>query len=565
VNRPDSPDEAKAAAGFLRRRIVSVRRPLAWVALLQFLQAGLMLPQYGLLAAALDRALFAGERIDTLWPLLAPVPGLILLRAGLSWLADVLAQSAGAAVRRAVRDALAARILALGPVRLGTLAAGGLGALLVEGIEALDSYYSRFVPAMRLALLVPVGLLAVVFPLDWMSGVVLLVTAPLIPLFMALIGAGAERLNRRQWAQLARMGGHFLELVQGLTILTLFNAVEAQATQVGRIAEEYRVATMAVLRMAFLSAMALEFFATLGVALTAVLIGFRLLGGELGFERGLLILLLAPEFYAPLRNLGVQYHARMEALGTAGRLAALLDAPSPTVPASPAPPPPDSAPEIVFDAVRLEYEPGRVGLQDASFTLPRGRITALIGPSGAGKSSTVTLLLGFAAPTGGEIRIDGTSLAAFDLEAWRRRIAWVPQRPHLFAGSVADNLRLGCPDATPAQMQQAMAAIGAEALIAALPGGLETRLGEDGAGLSGGQARLIALARAALRPTPLLILDEPAASLDGESEAALLRALPALARGRTVLLIAHRPATIGAAERRIRLEEGRVRGEEDCS
>jgi len=562
VSPVESPDEAKVAAGFLRRRVVSVRRPLAWVALIQLAQAALMLPQYGLLATALDRALFAQAGLESLWPLLAPVPGLILLRAGLSWLAEVLAQSAGAAVRRSVRDALAERMLALGPVRLGGAAAGGLGTLLVEGVEALDAYYSRFLPAMRLAVLVPLALLAVVFPLDWMSGVVLLVTAPLIPLFMALIGAGAERLNRRQWAQLVRMGGHFLELIQGLTTLTLFNAAEAQATSVGRIAEEYRVATMAVLRMAFLSALALEFFATLGVALTAVLIGFRLLGGELGFERGLLILLLAPEFYAPLRNLGVQYHARMEALGTAGRIAALLDAPLPPAPVA-APSPPDHAPEIVFDAVRLDYAPGRVGLDGASFTLERGRISALVGPSGAGKSSTVTLLLGFAVPTGGEIRIDGTPLGAFALDEWRQRIAWVPQRPHLFAGSVADNLRLGCPEATPGQMRAAMAAVGAEALLAALPDGLDTRLGEDGAGLSGGQARLIALARAALRPAPLLILDEPAASLDGESEAALLRALPALARGRTVLLIAHRPATVGAAERWIRLEEGRVQGVEE--
>jgi ATP-binding cassette subfamily C protein CydD len=562
VRPAESPDEAKAAAGFLRRRVVSVRRPLAWVALAQFAQAALMIPQYGLLAAALDRALFAGAGLDALWPLLAPVPALILLRAGLAWLAEVLAQGAGALVRRAVRDAVAARMLDLGPVRLGGDAAGGLGALLVEGVEALDAYYSRFLPAMRLAVLVPLGLLAVVFPLDWMSGVILLVTAPLIPLFMALIGAGAERLNRRQWAQLVRMGGHFLELIQGLTTLSLFNAAEAQAGAVGRIAEEYRVATMAVLRMAFLSALALEFFATLGVALTAVLIGFRLLGGELGFERGLLILLLAPEFYAPLRNLGVQYHARMEALGTAGRLAALLDAPPPPAPAVPAIPP-ERAPEIVFDRVRLDYAPGRVGLDEASFTLPAGRITALVGPSGAGKSSAVTLLLGFAPPSAGEIRVDGVTLSSFALETWRERIAWVPQRPHLFAGSVADNLRLGCPDADPAAMRAAMAAVGAGALLDSLPAGLDTRLGEDGAGLSGGQARLIALARAALRPAPLLILDEPAASLDGESEAALLRALPALATGRTVLLIAHRPATIGAAERRVRLEAGRVAAVEE--
>lgn len=554
--------EAAAATGFLRRRVASVRRPLALATLAQMANAALMILQYSLLATAIDRAISAGADLAALWPWLVWVPPIVLARAGLSWAAEAVALKAGAGVRQSVRAELAEKLFALGPVRLGGEQAGALSALLVDGIEALESYYTRFLPAMRNAVLIPLALLAVVMPLDGVSGLILLLTAPLIPLFMALIGSGAERLNRRQWAKLARMGAHFLEMVQGLTILKLFNASKREAETVARIADEYRLATMAVLRVAFLSALALEFFATLGIALVAVLIGFRLLAGEIGFERGLFILLLAPEFYGPLRTLGTQYHARMEALGTAGTLAELLARPLPSSPVAASASAPTTAPEIVFRAVRHDYGGGRVGLDGAEFTLEAGRITALIGPSGAGKSTAVNLLLGFAAPTAGEILIDGTPLSGFDPQEWRRRIAWVPQRPHLFQGSIADNIRLGHPEADEAAVIAAAQAVGADRFIAALPEAYDTRLGEDGAGLSGGQARLVALARAALRDAPLLILDEPSASLDAESEAALTQALPALARGRTVLVIAHRPATIAAADRIVRLERGRVAGDE---
>ncbi|SEH35682.1 thiol reductant ABC exporter subunit CydD [Magnetospirillum fulvum] len=555
--------EAAAATGFLRRRVASVRRPLALATLAQMANAALMILQYSLLATAIDRAISAGADLAALWPWLGWVPPIILVRAALSWAAEAVALEAGAGVRRAVRAELAEKLFALGPVRLGGEQAGALSALLVDGIEALEAYYTRFLPAMRNAVLIPLALLAVVMPLDGVSGLILLLTAPLIPLFMALIGSGAERLNRRQWARLARMGAHFLEMVQGLTTLKLFNASKREADTVARIADEYRLATMAVLRVAFLSALALEFFATLGIALVAVLIGFRLLAGEIGFERGLFILLLAPEFYGPLRTLGTQYHARMEALGTAGTLAELLARPVPPPPAVAATAiAPTTAPEIVFRAVRHDYGGGRIGLDGAEFTLEAGRITALIGPSGAGKSTAVNLLLGFAAPTGGEILIDGTSLSALDPQEWRRRIAWVPQRPHLFQGSIADNIRLGHPEADAAAVIAAAQAVGADRFIAALPEGYDTRLGEDGAGLSGGQVRLVALSRAALRDAPLLILDEPSASLDSQSEAALTQTLPALARGRTVLVIAHRPATIAAADRIVRLEQGRVAGDD---
>lgn len=553
--------EAAAATGFLRRRVASVRRPLALATLAQMANAGLMILQYSLLATAIDRAVTEGAGLDRLWPWLAWVPPIILARAALSWAAEAVALAAGAAVRQTVRAELAEKLFALGPVRLGGESAGALSALLVDGIEALESYYTRFLPAMRVAVLIPLALLAVVMPLDGVSGLILLLTAPLIPLFMALIGSGAERLNRRQWARLARMGAHFLEMVQGLTTLKLFNASKREAETVARIADDYRLATMAVLRVAFLSALALEFFATLGIALVAVLIGFRLLAGEIGFERGLFILLLAPEFYGPLRTLGTHYHARMEALGTAGALAEMLDRPLPPPVAATAIAP-VQAPEIVFRAVRHDYGGGRVGLDGADFTIESGRITALVGPSGAGKSTAVNLLLGFAVPTTGEILIDGVPLSAIDPQDWRRRIAWVPQRPHLFQGTIADNIRLGHPEEDAAAVIAAARAVGADRFIAALPEGYDTLLGEDGAGLSGGQARLVALARAALRDAPLLILDEPSASLDARSEAALAEALPALARGRTVLVIAHRPATIAAADRIVRLEHGRVAGGE---
>ncbi|OIR02008.1 ATP-binding/permease protein CydD [mine drainage metagenome] len=518
--------------------------------------AALMIAQYRLLAAFAGALLFGRAAPDWqgLWPLLP----LVAARALAVWLAETAAVETAARVKRRLRADLFDRLLELGPVRLAGEQRGALAALLVDGVEAVAPYYARFLPALLTVALLPLAVLAAVLPQDWISALVLAGTAPLIPLFMILIGKGAERLNQRQWAKLAWMSAHFLEAAQGLTTLKLFNAARREIGVIARISEDYRQATMAVLRVAFLSALVLEFFATLGVALVAVLIGFRLLSGGMSFTRGFFILLLAPEFYLPLRALGSHYHARMEAIAAAESLADLLSRPLPAVAAEAGRPPLRAAPRIRFEDVRLTYADGRAALDGVSFTLPAGGLTALVGPSGAGKSSVAALLMGFIGADGGHILADGHPLEAWRPEDWLAGLAWLPQRPHLFRGSIADNLRLARPEAGPEDLTAALERVGAEAMIAALPHGLEQPVGEGGQGLSGGQRRLIALARAALKDAPLLLLDEPTASLDRASEAAVAAALDRLRAGRTTLMIAHRLETVRAADQILVLERGRL-------
>lgn len=560
---PDSPAGAPvtdAASSFLKNQARRVRGPVALVAVTGMLGAGLMILQYRLLAAAINGAAFDGKTLDQLWPWLWPILPILFIRAGLVWLSEAASALAAAKVKQAVRESLMDRLLALGPVRLAGDRAGGLAALLTSGVEALEPYFARFLPAMTMAALIPLAVAAMVLPLDWPSTAILVLTAPLIPLFMILIGKGAEWMNRRQWAKLARMSAHFLEVVQGLTTLKLFNASRREAEIVARISEDYRLATMSVLRVAFLSALTLEFFATLGVALVAVFIGFRLMWGEMDFQRGFFVLLLAPEFYLPLRTLGAHYHARMEAIGAATALADLLARPILLAPPAPmAAPPPVTPPGIVFQDVHLDYAEGRSGLAGADFHIEAGCVTALVGPSGAGKSSIQSILLGFAAPGSGQVLVDGVPLAGFDLQAWRRRIAWVPQRPHLFRASIADNIRMGDPSLTREALEEAARQTGAWDFIRSLPDGLDHPVQEGGGGLSGGQARLIALTRAAARRNAtFLILDEPTASLDSETERRAARALNELALDRTVLVVAHRLETVRASDSILVVEGGRI-------
>lgn len=528
------------AGTLLKAYAGTVKNPLRLAALCTAVNAGLMVGQYALLAQVVDAVLFHGSGIAPLWPRLWGILALILARAVTAYGTEVAASTAAGTVKESVRRDLLAHLFALGPVRLAHERTGDLAAMLVEGVEALEPYYARFRPAMSAVTVIPLVILAVVLPADWPSALILIGTAPLIPLAMILIGKNAEKLNQKQWAALARMSAHFLEVIQGLTTLKLFNASRREAEVIATVSDDYRQTTMSVLRIAFLSSLALEFFATVSIALVAVLIGFRLLGGSLGFERGFFVLLLAPEFYAPLRSLGTNYHARMEAMGVAVRMAEVL--------ALPAPPAAIAEPSggIAFDDVRLTYPDGRVGLDGVSFRLEPGTMTALVGPSGAGKSSVVSLLLGFVTASGGTVAGLGG------------RIAWVPQRPYLFRGSIADNLRLGLPSASDDAIRHAAALTGADAVIATLPGGYDHPVGERGSGLSGGQARLIALTRAALLDAPLLILDEPTASLDRASEQQISEAVRRLSADRTVLVIAHRLDTVRTASSILVLDKGRI-------
>jgi len=533
-------------------------RHLSYSVALGTLGGLLIVGQAWLLAGIVDGAIFQQAELARLMPAFWGLLGLFALRALVTRWSEQLGFRGAARVKLALREQLFGHLRALGPVRLAGEGSGELANTLVDGVEALEAYYARYLPAMSLMALVPLTLLAFVFPADWVSGLVMLLSAPLIPLFMVLIGAGAERLNQRQWRQLARMSAHFLDVIQGLTTLKLFNASRREARTVARISEDYRRSTMSVLRVAFLSSAVLEFFSTVSIAVVAVLIGFRLLDADMAFFQGFFVLLLAPELYLPLRNMGTHYHARMEAIGAAERMVELLETQADDQAPGSRPPPDSRSLNIRFEQVSFAYEPGRPVLDGLDLELPAGQRIALVGPSGAGKSTLVNLLLGFVRPDEGRITVNGLDLAELALPPWRERLAWVPQSPRLFHGTLLDNARLGRPDADMVAVENAARLAHADEFVHALPEGWQTRIGELGQGLSGGQIQRLSLARAFLRDAPLVLLDEPTVSLDPRSERLVTDALERLAEGRTLLVIAHRLHTVRQADLILVLDQGRL-------
>ncbi|MHB9860351.1 thiol reductant ABC exporter subunit CydD [Streptomyces sp. YIM S03343] len=513
--------------------------------------AGLVIAQAMLIAEVVVGAFQHGLSVSGLRTpllLLAAVAG---GRALISWLTELAAHRASAAVKSELRERLLERAAALGPGWLSGQRTGSLVALATRGVDALDDYFSRYLPQLGLAVVVPVAVLARIVTEDWVSAAIIVATLPLIPLFMALIGWATQSRMDRQWRLLTGLSGHFLDVVAGLPTLKVFGRAKAQAESIRRITGEYRQATMRTLRIAFLSSFALELLATLSVALVAVTIGMRLVHGDMDLYIGLVILVLAPEAYLPLRQVGAQYHAAAEGLAAAEEIFAVLETPLPESGSAEVP-----AGGIAFEGVTVRY-PGRSGdaVSDASFAVEPGETVALVGPSGVGKSTLLNVLLGFVRPAEGRVRIGGADLAGLDLAQWRSQVAWVPQRPHLYAGTIAENVRLARPDADDDAVRRALADAGALEFVEALPEGAATLLGEDGAGLSAGQRQRLALARAFLADRPVLLLDEPTAALDGHTEAEVVSAVGRLAQGRTVLLVVHRPALLGVADRVVRLEE----------
>ncbi|MFF4958017.1 thiol reductant ABC exporter subunit CydD [Streptomyces sp. NPDC001222] len=471
-------------------------------------------------------------------------------RALVSWLTELAAHRASAAVKSELRGRLLARAGALGPGWLTAQRTGSLVALATRGVDALDDYFSRYLPQLGLAVVVPTAVLARIVTEDWVSAAIIIGTLPLIPIFMMLIGWATRSQMDRQWRLLSRLSGHFLDVVAGLPTLKVFGRAKAQAESIKKITAEYRQATMRTLRIAFLSSFALELLATISVALVAVTIGMRLVHGDMDLYIGLVILVLAPEAYLPLRQVGTQYHAAAEGLSAAEEIFTVLETP---VPASGTRRLPHG--EIAFEELTVRY-PGRSSdaVSTVSLTVAPGETVALVGPSGAGKSTLLNVLLGFVTPTEGRVRVGGVDLATADLEEWRAQIAWVPQRPHLYAGTIAENVRLARPGADDAAVRGALEDAGALEFVDLLPAGTDTLLGEDGAGLSAGQRQRLALARAFLADRPVLLLDEPTASLDGATEAEVVAAVRRLAADRTVLLVVHRPALLGLADRIVRLD-----------
>ncbi|MFE1444185.1 thiol reductant ABC exporter subunit CydD [Streptomyces sp. NPDC058739] len=536
----------------LIRHARATRLFLAAVVALGTVGAVLVIAQAMLIAevvvGAFQRGLSVGELRTPLLLLVAVAVG----RSVIAWLTEMAAHRASAAVKSELRGRLLERAVRLGPGWLSGQRTGSLVALATRGVDALDDYFSRYLPQLGLAVVVPVAVLARIVTEDWVSAAIIVGTLPLIPVFMMLIGWATQAHMDRQWRLLSRLSGHFLDVVAGLPTLKVFGRAKAQAESIRRITGEYRQATMRTLRIAFLSSFALELLATISVALVAVTIGMRLVHGEMDLYTGLVILVLAPEAYLPLRQVGAQYHAAAEGLAAAEEIFEVLETPVPDAGTGPAP---AGALSLDLDGVRVRY-PGRTAdaVTEVTLTVRPGETVALVGPSGAGKSTLLHMLLGFVRPTAGQVRIGGADLAGTDLEQWRSRVAWVPQRPHLYAGTIADNVRLARPDADDTAVRQALRDAGALEFVDALPLGAATVLGEDGAGLSAGQRQRLALARAFLADRPVLLLDEPTAALDGETEAEIVAAVRRLSAGRTVLLVVHRPALLAVADRVVRLE-----------
>ncbi|MCX5398218.1 thiol reductant ABC exporter subunit CydD [Streptomyces sp. NBC_00102] len=479
-------------------------------------------------------------------------------RALVAWLTELAAHRASAAVKSELRGRLLERAARLGPGWLDGQRTGSLVALATRGVDALDDYFSRYLPQLGLAVVVPVAVLARIVTEDWVSAAIIVVTLPLIPAFMALIGWATQSRMDRQWKLLSRLSGHFLDVVAGLPTLKVFGRAKAQAESIRKITSEYRLATVRTLRIAFLSSFALELLATLSVALVAVTIGMRLVHGELDLYIGLLVLILAPEAYLPIRQVGAQFHAAAEGLSAAEEIFAVLETELPAGGTADVP----EALRIELAGVTVRH-PGRTSASPAgaSLVVEPGETVALVGPSGAGKSTLLDVVLGFRTPDEGTVRVGGVDLATLSPERWHQHIAWVPQRPVLFAGTVAENVRLARPDADGAAVTAALLDAGALDFVTALPEGERTLLGEDGAGLSAGQRQRLALARAFLADRPVLLLDEPTASLDGGTEAGIVDAVRRLAEGRTVLLVAHRPALLPLADRVVTLEPPVVAGD----
>jgi len=537
------------------------RSLLAAGILAQICGGWLTIAQAWLVSRFIAEVFLAKRSLAALPGVMPAIGSLILLRALAFWIGGRSATALSARVRENVRARLFEKILALGPAFTRRRQTGELTAILMEGVENLDAFFAHYLPQLVVAVVVPLSILLLVFPIDWLSGLIFLTTAPLLPLFMMLIGKAAERTTQRQWETLSRLSAHFLDSLQGLITLKLFGRARAHAQEVDRVSERFREATLGVLRLTFLSALVLELFTAISTALVAVAVSLRLLYGKMAFPPALLVLLLAPEFYLPLRMLALRFHAGMTGRTAARQIWGLLEDRSPqidlalmgTVADLPA------IDSIVFDAVSFTYpDEHSPSLQDVNLVLRAGQRLAVVGRSGAGKSTLVNLLLGFLQPDSGKIvTVYADGSVREGPPPWNA-VAWVSQHPYLFHDTIAANIRLARPAATEEEVIAAARAAHLDEFICSLPQGYQTVIGEGGARLSAGQAQRLALARAFLKNAPILVLDEATASLDPREEALIMEASHSLLQGRIALVVAHRLTTVFEADCIVVLDNGRI-------
>lgn len=540
-----------------------------------FLCGGLIVSQAYFLALLVDEVFLKGQDLKGTLPFFVFLAGIITLRGILGWLEEWFALQLAHRVQRSLREEIVLKIEKLGPVSLREEQTGELMNLVTEGIEVLHAYFGKYLPQLIKTALIPVLFLLIIFPRDWPTGLILLCTAPLLPVFMILIGKWSQSVTKKQWWVLSRMTGYFQDVIQGLTTLKMLNRSQEQGTKIEEISEDFRKTSLNVLRIAFLSALTMELFSTLSIALVAVGLGVRLVEGQILFSTAFFLLLLAPEFYQPIRSLGTQYHASLNGVAAAERIYSFLNQPE-ALPAR------QSQAEIIqeeelqieFCQVSYTYQNQKnstskdftlkeslqrnPALKNISFTIRKGEKVALVGSSGGGKTTILHLLLGFITPTEGRILLNGKDMEEVNLDSWRDLLAWVPQKPYLFAGTIRENLLLGNSRATESQMLEACTLLGVHDFVKKMPEGYETLIGEGGRSLSGGQRQLLAITRAWLKKTPLLLLDEATANLDLVREEAVQLALQELMKEKTVFVAAHRLQIITQMDQILVVEQGQL-------
>ncbi len=537
------------------------RTPFIFSIISGILAAGMLITQAYYLSQVIDSAFIHKSGMERLILPLGLFALFSTLRMAFNWLSHTEANRGTLIIREKVFTRLTSTIGALGPIYAKSVQSGRLSTTLLKGVEALDAYYSQYIPQIFFALFTPLLIAGTILPGDPISGGILLGTAPLIPLFMILIGKSASAMTEKQWKTMSRMSGFFLDVLQGLPTLKLFAQSRRQHDAIEKSGETFRQATMRVLKVAFLSSLTLELVGTIGMAIIAVGIGLRLMAGQLTFQHALFVLILTPDFYLPLRQLGTKFHAGMEGVSASKEIFAILDQSTPVSVQKPAFAVQESAGKRPIHFTDLSYTyPGgsQPALEGINATFPAGKTTAIIGPSGAGKSTLINLLLRFQEPGKGRITIDGNPIHSIPLETWHKQISWVPQHPYLFNATLRENILLAKPEASAEEIESALKKTGLTTFVSTLPDGLETMIGEEGARLSGGEAQRVALARAFLKNAPLLVLDEPTSHTDPELEAALRSSIQELMRGRTTVIIAHRLETIRSSEQIIVISGGKI-------
>ncbi|MHB1611533.1 MAG: thiol reductant ABC exporter subunit CydD [Sulfobacillus sp.] len=545
------------------QRLIKEVRPVRWllatVAGYGLASGILIVLEAGFLAQVVAAVYIHHASWQAIAPWIAILLAILLTRSVIAGLTETASLNLSTGVESSLRRRLLQKLANTGPLVWTEDHIGELVNTVIQGVDNLETFLARYLPQMVLTAMIPLIIGIKVIFTDWITAAILLVTVPLIPFFMILIGRQAQKETEKRWATLGRLGSHFLDIVQGLETLKIFGQSRQQETAIGMAAESFRKSTMATLRLAFLSGLVLELLASLSMAMVAVGIGLRLIGGHIGFEESFFLLVLVPDFYAPWRALGAKFHDGLNGLAAASRIFDMLDRPEWAKGTGRSIPVGDGPWPLSFESCSFRYrENAPYAVKAINLSIPPQSSLALAGPTGSGKTTLLSLLLGFVPATEGIVRVGNIPIGDLDRDWWHKQLAYVSQTPYLFAGTILDNLKLAEPDATPAHIEEAIARARFDEVISRLPQGLHTPIGENGVRLSGGERQRLALARVFLKNSPIVLLDEPSAHLDEVSEAWLTQTIDALCQTRTVILVAHRLSTLHAVSHVAVLDHGQL-------